>query len=131
MSGHTPFQPVDRSGTKDSACHPTEVSESASIASSHLGFKVSSSARFVSLVALATGEGHISDDSKVQAGVTGGCSAGTECLFTLQGNVELMETVSGSKEVVARSDVASVIASRLSQLGPLELIVLGRQENGE
>lgn len=46
----------------------------------------------------------------------------------MQGKVELMETVSGAKEVVRREDVVSIVQARLLLLGPLDLVVPGRQE---
>ena len=39
-----------------------------------------------------------------------------------------METVSGSKEVVPRSSVVDVIATKLKEMGPLGLVVAGRSD---
>lgn len=47
-------------------------------------------------------------------------------LFDVQGKVEVMETVSGAKEEVARAAVVDIVAKRLQQLGPLQLVVPGR-----
>ena len=44
----------------------------------------------------------------------------------LQGTVELMEIVSGAKEEVPRDAVVGIVAARLRELGPLDLVVPGR-----
>ena len=49
-----------------------------------------------------------------------------EVLLDLQGTVEIMETVSGAKEEVPRDAVVGIIAARLRELGPLDLVVPGR-----
>lgn len=48
----------------------------------------------------------------------------------MQGKVEVMETVSGEKEEVARGAVVGNVASRLRRLGPLDLVVPGRSMEG-
>ena len=48
-----------------------------------------------------------------------------------QGTVELMETISGAKEIVERTLIVERIAAKLGELGPLCLVVPGRAaENG-
>ena len=53
----------------------------------------------------------------------------TLSLVVLQGTVEVMETVSGAKEVIKRETAVQAISRKLKQLGTLSLVVPGKSDS--